>query len=71
MAPLVAQGKVEIRYPDPKTIGKPHYKFEFEVLMKIDGRNLSYEARWPAQGEAEATGHGQISIAAAFRPGTN
>lgn len=45
--------------------------------MIVDGRNLRYEARWPIPKENDQTHHkqnvqaeGQISIAAAFKPGT-
>ena len=49
--------------------GKPYYKVEFQLAMIIDGRNLRYEARWGPDGVAKGQ-KGQISIAAAFEPGT-
>jgi hypothetical protein len=49
----------------------------FELVMIVDGRNLRYEARWPVSDTVDAAAHGQsiraagqISIAAAFKPGT-
>lgn len=50
-------------------IGKRHYKVEYEVVMIVDGRNLTFEARWPIGGATQTST--QISIAAAFVPGTN
>lgn len=50
-------------------ISKRHYKVEYEVVMIVDGRNLTFEARWPAGGAIQASK--QISIASAFVPGTN
>jgi len=54
-----------------------YWAVTFELVMIIDGRNLRYEARWPPLDDPEATIHpqrvyaqGQISIAAAFKPGT-
>ncbi len=55
--------------PEPGTKGKRHYKVQFELVMIINGRNLRYEARYPAGGQVQESG--QISIAAAFHPGTN
>jgi len=55
-------------YPQAGEKWQPHWKVEFELLMIIDGRNLRYEARWPAGGQVQD--QGQISIAAAFDPGT-
>lgn len=69
MSFLVNEGKIQAVEPEPGFAGKRHYKIEFELVMIIDGRNLRYEARWPAGGEVRSGG--QISIAAAFRPGTN
>jgi hypothetical protein len=45
-----------------------HYRIEYELVIIVDGRNLRYEARWPAGGTVR--GRGQTSIAAAFKPGT-
>ena len=55
--------------PEEGEKGNRHYKVEYELVMIIDGRNMRYEARYPAGGEVQE--RGQISIAAAFLPGTN
>lgn len=62
-------------YSGPKA--PRHWAVQFELVMIIDGRNLRYEARWPPRGSPEASVHnqkvlqsGQVSIAAAFKPGT-
>ena len=53
-----------------------HYSVTFELVMIVDGRNLRYEARWPPRDFVEAANGqtvkatGQVSIAAAFKPGT-
>ena len=49
--------------------GRSYYKIWFELVIEVDGRNLKYSARYPVGGNAQ--GGGQISLAAAFRPGTN
>lgn len=71
MAPLVAQGRVRVKNPKPGFIGQPHYKFKFDLVIKIDGRNLTFEARWPAGKPTEVKVEDQISMAAAFQPGTD
>ena len=55
--------------PEEGEKGKRHYKVEYELVMIVDGRNMRYEARYPAGGAVQE--RGQISIAAAFLPGTN
>jgi hypothetical protein len=77
---LKDEGHIELEAPsmyctDPDA--KPFWSVEFELVMIVDGRNLRYEARWPAPGKDKLpvenqTVHaqGQICIAAAFRPGT-
>jgi hypothetical protein len=65
---LVTDGLIQPIEPEPGYAGKLHYRIEFELVMIVDGRNMRYEARWPKGGEARSGG--QISIAAAFRPGT-
>jgi hypothetical protein len=62
-------------YKGPKP--PKHWSVEFQLVMIVDGRNLRYEARLPMP-SATTTGprgqtvhaRGQISIAAAFKPGT-
>jgi hypothetical protein len=65
---LKTEGIIQPVVPQAGEGGKPHYKVEFELVMIIDGRNLRYEARFPAGGQVQD--RGQISIAAAFEPGT-
>ncbi|TVY83758.1 hypothetical protein LSUE1_G004561 [Lachnellula suecica] len=65
------EGKIEPIEPEIGYGGKRHYRVEFDLVMIIDGRNLRYEARWPAGGGGEAVIGGNVNIAAAFRPGTN
>jgi hypothetical protein len=48
--------------------GKKHYRVEYELVAFVEGRNLRYEARYPAGGKTQ--GAAQISIAAGFEPGT-
>lgn len=55
--------------PEEGDRAKRHYKVEYELVMIVNGRNMRYEARYPAGGAVQQKG--QISIAAAFVPGTN
>jgi len=70
MTPLVREGKIPLTLPEEGFVGEPHFKIEYELIMIINGRNLSFQARWPIGGH-DVYGQGQISIAAAFRPGTD
>ncbi|KFZ03935.1 hypothetical protein V502_10543 [Pseudogymnoascus sp. VKM F-4520 (FW-2644)] len=54
--------------PEEGVRARRHYKVEYELVMIVNDRNLRWEARYPAGGEVQ--GVGQISIAAAFVPGT-
>jgi hypothetical protein len=62
-------------YSGPKA--PHHWSVEFQLVMIVDGRNLRYEARWPIlkennhnpQGQT-VQARGQVSLAAAFKPGT-
>jgi hypothetical protein len=65
---LKTENLIQVVEPGPGEGGKRHYRVEFELVMIIDGRNLRYEARYPAGGIVQD--RGQISIAAAFEPGT-
>lgn len=49
---------------------RKHYKVEFQLNLIIEGRNLKFEAVWPIGEEGKTRAEGQVSIAAAFRPGT-
>jgi hypothetical protein len=55
--------------PGPGCNGIRYYKVEYELVAIVEGRNLRYEARYPAGGKMQESR--QVSIAAAFRPGTN
>lgn len=69
---LKAQNKLRSVFPKPDLAGvsrgKPHYEIEFDIFPIAEGRNLRYEARDPDTGDI--LGQGQVSIAAAFKPGT-
>lgn len=61
---------------DPRT-AKPHYAVRYELVLIVDGRNLYFEARYPARDDLDAMGEKerllgrkQVSIAASFQPGT-
>ncbi|KAE9373611.1 hypothetical protein N431DRAFT_231547 [Stipitochalara longipes BDJ] len=81
------EGHLEIIHPKPNTEGlrgKPHYRVEYDLVAFVEGRNLRYEARWPAldhyeKGNKRKRGDeagyvvletAQVSIASAFQPGT-
>lgn len=49
---------------------KRHYKIEFDLIMIGNGRNLRFEARWQSHGGSKGAAHTDISITAAFTPGT-
>ena len=79
---------MEIIDPKPRNTGglrgQPHYRVEYDLVAFVEGRNLRYEARWPALDRYEAgnkrkrddeAGYvvletAQVSIASAFQPGT-
>jgi hypothetical protein len=69
MSFLLTNKLIEPSDPEEGYKGKRHYKVRFELVMIVDGRNLQFEARYPAGGE---TVEGKrFCIAAAFEPGTN
>ena len=64
-------------------IGKPHYRVEYDIVVIVENRNLRYDARWPSKQAKyahdqvlalpetpEVRQRGQLSLAAAFIPGT-
>ena len=55
---------------DGERRGKVHYKVEYDLVAIVEGRNLRYEARYPANHFGKVQRTGQICIAAAFKPGT-
>ena len=68
MSFLRDEGIIQPTWPADGKSGRKHFKIEYELVARIEGRNLKYEARYPPGGEVKKSG--QISIAAAFRPGT-
>ena len=56
--------------PEPGTIGRKHYKILYELLAIVNGMNLRWEAKYPTGAEGEVVQACQVSIAAAFQPGT-
>ncbi|CZR66777.1 related to hsp70 protein [Phialocephala subalpina] len=56
--------------PEKGSKARKHYKVEFQLNLIIEGRNLKFEAVWPIGEEGQPRAEGQVSIAAAFRPGT-
>ncbi len=47
------------------------YVVEYDLVAIVEGRNLRYEARYPAAGgTGKVQKASQISIASAFKPGT-
>jgi hypothetical protein len=71
---------------DSEMRGKRHYKVEYDLVPMVKGRDLIYESRWPssdalAKVESDRKRQrlekhkfkqtAQISIAAAFMPGTS
>ena len=65
---LKTKGLIKPVLPDSGT-GKKFWKVEFEIVAYINGRNLKYEVRYPIGGN-KALKTAQVSIAAAFQPGT-
>ncbi|KAM0169736.1 hypothetical protein ACHAPF_009685 [Botrytis cinerea] len=65
---LKEQNLIQPVEPEEGVRAKRHYKVEYELVMIVNDRNMRWEARYPAGGEVQ--GRGQISIAAAFVPGT-
>lgn len=59
-----------IQLTEPEEDGAPHWKVEYDLVAIVEGRNLTYEARWPAGGNGKVQKSSQVSIAAAFKPGT-
>lgn len=82
------EGHLEIIYPTAGRDGvvhtKPHYRVVYDLVVIVEGRNLRYEARWPAlDNDVEIKKRkragkpkylvletAQVSIASAFLPGT-
>ncbi len=56
---------------DGETHGPLHYEVKYDLVVIVEGRNLRYEAKYPSGSRGKTQKMGQISIAAAFLPGTN
>ncbi|TGO36697.1 hypothetical protein BHYA_0117g00210 [Botrytis hyacinthi] len=67
---LREKGIITPVYPEEGIGGKKHYRVEYELVAKVEGRALRYEARYPAGKDGKVQNKGQFSIAAAFREGT-
>lgn len=79
---LLDEGRIEPIKPseystfDART-AKDYWVVRFELVLIVDGRNLYFEARYPAKDDLDAMGQEervlnqkQIPIAASFQPGT-
>ena len=65
---LTCEGKLK---PIKKGKRTGYYVVEFEIIPKVQGRNLKYEARWPVGNrEGASISESHICIASAFKPGT-
>lgn len=68
------QGKIVPTYPEMQDgvamKGQIHYEIQYDLVIVVEGRNLRYEARYPSGSSGKTLKSGQISIAAAFKPGT-
>lgn len=67
---LKTQKLIQPTAPEKGVKARKHYKFEFELFLTTEGRNLRFEARWPPGEGSRKMAEGQVSIAAAFKPGT-
>jgi hypothetical protein len=57
-------------YQDGSLRGEAHLRVEYDLFAIVEGRNMRYEARYPSGEQGKVREAGQISIAAAFKPGT-
>lgn len=58
------------RSPEGTIQGDAYYRIEYNIVPFVKGRNLLYHSVYPADASGTVQATGQISIAAAFRPGT-
>lgn len=70
MTPLRKKGLIKPIQPEKGSKMRRYYKVEIRLVIIIEGRNLRFEARWPIGEDGRKMAEGQVSIAAAFRPGT-
>jgi hypothetical protein len=68
---LITDGLIPPTIPAPGERGKPHWKVEFEMVMTLKGRNLKYQARYPAGEQGKVLEEDQTCVAAAFVHGTS
>ncbi|TAQ88600.1 hypothetical protein B7494_g3060 [Chlorociboria aeruginascens] len=64
------QGLIELTVPDAGEKGKPRWVVIYDLVVEVHGKNLKYFARYPPGPEGTIRKSAQLSIAAAFRPGT-
>ncbi|KAF4636520.1 hypothetical protein G7Y89_g1567 [Cudoniella acicularis] len=71
MSRYVNEGEIELTYPQADEngdiLGRPRFHIEFDLVPMSHERNLTYQLRY--KGKVIQTG--QVSIAAAFKPGTH
>ncbi|KAG4430982.1 hypothetical protein IFR05_013534 [Cadophora sp. M221] len=74
MTYLRDEGHISPTIPEPNeygvVLGRPHYRVTYDLVPVVEGRDLKYVAMYPASDNGEVMKAGQISIAAAFNPGT-
>jgi hypothetical protein len=51
--------------------GQNHYKVDLELHAAVEGKELRYFVKYPPGNEGQVKASDQISIAAAFLPGTD
>lgn len=68
---LKTRGHMGPTIPDAGKPGRPHYKVEFDLVIKVSGRSLRFEASWPGGDHGTVIQADQICIAAAFESGTS
>ncbi|KAI9646365.1 hypothetical protein NHQ30_004355 [Ciborinia camelliae] len=66
MGELISSGTIQPTEEEEGVRGKRHYRINFELVMKVKGRNLELEGCFAGR----SLGSKEISIAAAFVPGT-
>lgn len=67
MSFLRDQGRIQSKQ---RSANSPRYwEVQYDLVMEVQGLNLKFYVKWPRGGEIRGEA-GQISIAAAFKPGT-
>lgn len=62
---------IELRSSLPDEGEKEYYQVTYDLVVVVEGRNLRYEAWYPSAEDGTVQQAAQISIAAAFQPGTS